>query len=790
MFEFIRTNQLNIMFILSVACMTIAILLLITDFISKRRKRILIMMELTATFLLYFDRMAYVYSGKPEGAGYVMSRVSNFAVFFLTSVIVWVFNRYLRDLLQVEGKVEKIPKRVQFVNVISIMGMIMVVISQFTHWYYSIDANNIYHRGPLFLLCYVVPVVGPLVQYTVVHEYRKSFGKLIYTALSLYIFVPIVVAIIQIFAYGISIVNMAMVIVSILMYVFAHLDINQTVKRAHKLEMNELQEEKKSMKRLFDQTATAFVIAVEKRDAYAEGHAERVADYARKLAVMLGKNEEQADEVYYAALLHDVGMIAIPDSLIGRKDNLTEEELAIQKNRPIISGEILANIKEYPYLREAALYCHERYDGTGYPTGMQGKTIPEIARIIAVADAFDSMTSQKQYRDALPYLIVREEFIKGAGSRFDPDIADLMVQLMDREYTRAEQTEVLELQDHLSCNEYREEVTVGIPLGTEAIQIMFTCKPKNTATGQFSSPSIILFDSYDRQVHDNKKAIEAYHYVEYGEIWFDGHYISTSARNIEVNVMENHAAQSEDGAEQYTVSGGRFEDHVSITMTSAKYTVDIIIALPDKSKASYIGLTGEHCELEQISVEPTGVHVTEGEIKKIVEAISYIDRMESDIPNVQIDRPRIASTEGIPVKEDLHVAFHTMSLPSASHMWHCPYIILFYSDDGRVNGKGYEEYVLLKLNGEETGGEDYVENKFIMKKSEDFPGWEQWKEINKVGMESAFDVTRKGNHVTISTNNLGIYMENTTIMKDTSKPVYVALTGDQVALTDIRIRNR
>ena len=74
--------------------------------------------------------------------------------------------------------------------------------------------------------------------------------------------------------------------------------------------------------------------------------------------------------------------------------------------------------------------------------------------------------------------------------------------------------------------------------------------------------------------------------------------------------------------------------------------------------------------MAQISVEPTGVHVTEGEIKKIVEAINYIDRMESDIPNVQIDRPRIASTEGIPVKEDLHVAFHTMSLPSASHMSH------------------------------------------------------------------------------------------------------------------------
>ena len=125
MFDFIRNHQLDIMLALSAACFTMALLLVITKFLSKRRKWILVMMELIATTLLMFDRQAYMYSGNVTRTGLVMVRVSNFMVFFMTSAVVFGFNLYLTDLLTEEGKLEKIPKRLRLVAFLSIFGMIL-----------------------------------------------------------------------------------------------------------------------------------------------------------------------------------------------------------------------------------------------------------------------------------------------------------------------------------------------------------------------------------------------------------------------------------------------------------------------------------------------------------------------------------------------------------------------------------------------------------------------------------------------------------------------------------------
>ncbi|MCR4954760.1 MAG: diguanylate cyclase, partial [Treponema sp.] len=111
MFNFIRDHQMNIMLCLCAICAVMTVMLLLTKFLSKKRKWILIGMEVIATFLLFFDRMAYIYSGNPSTVGYIMVRVSNFFVFFMTSAIVFCFNFYLCDLLVNEGKVSKIPRR-------------------------------------------------------------------------------------------------------------------------------------------------------------------------------------------------------------------------------------------------------------------------------------------------------------------------------------------------------------------------------------------------------------------------------------------------------------------------------------------------------------------------------------------------------------------------------------------------------------------------------------------------------------------------------------------------------
>lgn len=785
MFELFKAYQLDLMFAFSAACLCFVLMLLITRFLDKQTKYILIFMEITAGCLLFSDRLAYIYAGDKSFTGFVMVRVSNFLVFFLTPAIVYGFNLYLNDLLMKTKEVQKSPVRITIVSMLAITEMILVVISQITGLFYYFDENNVYHRGPGFLLCYIIPVICPLIQYTVIQEYRRLMSKWIYGAMVAYIFVPIVMAIIQIFAYGVSIVNMSMAIVSISLYVFTYLDINDTVLNAHNREMKILEEEKKSAKRLFDQTATAFMAAVEQRDEYSVGHASRVSKLAREIAVMMGKSEEECDEVYYAALLHNVGLVSIPDEVLEKKEKLTDEERKIIERVPVLSSEILSSIGEYPYLQEAALYSHERYDGSGYPLMLRGNTIPEIARIVGVVDAYDAMTSRRSYRGPLPLQTIREEFIKQAGIKFDPEISALMVKILDKENSYIIQDIPTLIESELECGAYRDATTVGIPMIQEITRIHFKVVRNEAHQGKFSEPVILLFDAFDGYVHDNKKAIDAYHYLEYGEIWFDGRIISTAARNIHVESVTESNVDEVEG--EYEIIAAKYEDHIKLELLSPKGKVDVIVALPDRSKAAYMALSGESCRLYNIKVEISNEKIREVDIPKIVEADNYTNRMESDLANVQIDQYRSESTRGVLLEDKLKLDFHTMSLPSSNLVWHCPYIVIYTSDDKRVNGANYKEFALIKLNGEISTDENVAENKFSMKKKDIFPGWDVWKEQNKVGMECSVSIVRKGNNISLSTENMGILIDNVTTIKDDTKDVYVTITGDQVALTDIRI---
>ena len=202
-------------------------------------------MELSALFLLWFDRLAYIYAGDTGYKGYIMVRVSNFAVFFLTSGVVFCFNLYLIDLMSNEGKLDSVSKRLVVSGVLSAAGMVLAVISAYTGLYYYFDESNVYHRSQGFLIAYIIPVLCPLIQYSVIKSHKKSISRLIYTSLVLYIFVPIVCGLLQIFAYGISIVNMSMVAVSISLYVFMYLDLNNTVEHAHEIEIDIMKGEQK-----------------------------------------------------------------------------------------------------------------------------------------------------------------------------------------------------------------------------------------------------------------------------------------------------------------------------------------------------------------------------------------------------------------------------------------------------------------------------------------------------------------------------------------------------------------
>ena len=193
------------------------------------------------------------------------------------------------------------------------------------------------------------------------------------------------------------------------------------------------QESKRRIVNLSEQIIRALASAIDAKDSYTKGHSSRVAGYARELARRLGKPATRRAEIYNVALLHDVGKIGILNSIINKPGRLTDEEYAIIKSHAKTGYEILKPISEMPELSIGARWHHERYDGKGYPDGLSGKEIPETARIICVADCYDAMSSDRVYRKALPQAIVREEIERNKGTQFDPDIAEVMLQMIDED---------------------------------------------------------------------------------------------------------------------------------------------------------------------------------------------------------------------------------------------------------------------------------------------------------------------------------------------------------------------
>ncbi len=177
--------------------------------------------------------------------------------------------------------------------------------------------------------------------------------------------------------------------------------------------------------------------ALDAKDNYTNGHSTRVAMYSKEIAGRYGYSAKRQEEIYMMGLLHDVGKIGIPDEIINKPGRLTDEEYAVIKEHPKKGAKILSAVTEMPGLVTGARWHHERYDGKGYPDGLAGDDIPEEARIIAVADAYDAMTSNRSYREIIPRDRVISEINKGMGTQFDERFARIMLRMIDedKDYT-------------------------------------------------------------------------------------------------------------------------------------------------------------------------------------------------------------------------------------------------------------------------------------------------------------------------------------------------------------------
>lgn len=196
---------------------------------------------------------------------------------------------------------------------------------------------------------------------------------------------------------------------------------------------SEIIKERDRVERMIMQVVKTLSGAIDAKDPYTNGHSLRVAEYAKRIAKKAGYSDTKLMEIYMMALLHDIGKIGVPDTILNKPGKLSSDEYAKVKEHPAIGAKILENISEFPDISVGALYHHERYDGKGYPKGISGEKIPEEARIIAVADCYDALTSNRSYRDMLKPREARERIEKDKGKQFDPRFADIMISMIDED---------------------------------------------------------------------------------------------------------------------------------------------------------------------------------------------------------------------------------------------------------------------------------------------------------------------------------------------------------------------
>lgn len=784
--DFFIQIQLNCMMMLGSICCFIFLFLLFMKIENRDKKQSFLQIAFFITLLLFSDRLAYLYRGDESTAGYWMVRISNFLVFFSILMSENGFNNYLFSLVRA-GEENTVILRIS--RLLAGIGVTLLIISQFTGLYYTFDQTNHYVRSRAFVFCYAVPLVIILLQMIFVTKYRRIFSTIILISLYLFLALPTIAGVVQIFFYGASLTSISMGISAILLYFLALHDQNYSLTVASGKALKMAYEMQEQSNDLLNQTVEALASAVDAKDAYTHGHSNRVAKYARRIAELSGMSDRECQEIYLCGLLHDIGKIGIQDSLISKPSKLTEEEYAIIQQHPALGERILSKITLAPLLSVAARSHHERFDGTGYPDRLKGDDIPAVGRIIAVADAYDAMSSKRSYRGQIPQQNIREELVNGIGTQFDPEYAKIMIHLldMDVQYRMKEQQEDETLTSGLyyDFEEYRSDISAGIQITDRPVTITL----RYTTPEDGGQPTLLFYDSSDARYYKHDSTIRReMDFIEYGSLDLDGKVTSgyvrkvqqkTSSREITRKQLELHIAE---------ICLVKQEDHLLVQITTSHSMDEVIFALHDASRFLYTAVTGSYCSVDILKVSIAKKSVEKNHIPRIAEKITYIGGAQGDIPNLQVDGWRTDHSQPIALKKTAEVTFHTMSLPSSRRIWHCPIICLFTSEDGTIGGSGYKELCLIRLDGEVWSEYDEIVNSPVASRDEHFENWNTWKQHNKDGVSCSLKVQREGNKVLMRVENSGVTTINhTTLPKDVEKVAFF-LTGDQCAITDIRIK--
>ncbi len=218
-------------------------------------------------------------------------------------------------------------------------------------------------------------------------------------------------------------------------------------------QMNQIKKINEELQNANDQLEKAYLesietlrFTVEAKDSYTRGHSDRVSAYSVLIGKHLNLPEEDLKTLKIGGLFHDIGKIGVPDSILLKESKLTDDEYSEIKNHPSIGAHILSNATIFQNIIPIVKHHHEKYDGHGYPAQLKGEDIPYFARIAAIADSFDAMTSRRTYRNSLPIETVISEFERCKGTQFDPELDDLFLDILKNHFD-----EIEEIQEKYKC---------------------------------------------------------------------------------------------------------------------------------------------------------------------------------------------------------------------------------------------------------------------------------------------------------------------------------------------------
>ena len=412
-----------------------------TNLVNKRFKYFLI-----STILMYILDIVTVYTiDHADTVNVGLNYFLNILYFFSGAAVSILFLYYVISVAFKNSKREHV--KAHYIINLSIISLYLLslIINSFTGFYFNFDGGT-YNHGPLYLLTNAVAIFFLVESAIIIVIKRKVFNKKQIVSSALFYTVFLTAFLLQLFVFQDTLLSDFGTALGTLIVFFSietpdYVKLMSTLNELNELKASleitvdnrtkELANEKQSYKTLTLETLSSLAELIDAKDHYTNGHSFRVAAYAKALAKELGL-EEEAEKIYFAGLIHDVGKIGISEAILTKPGKLTDDEFKTIQSHAPLGGNILSGIRQFKLFEEVARYHHERWDGTGYPDKLKGEGIPFEARIVAVCDVFDAMTSDRSYRKALSDKVAIEELNNIKGTQLDPKMVDAFISIIAR----------------------------------------------------------------------------------------------------------------------------------------------------------------------------------------------------------------------------------------------------------------------------------------------------------------------------------------------------------------------